>query len=71
MLKIACNKCKNCTGKECRIYESDANESIKKCTSDGFKNYTGRKITYQGIDMAVVAETKNVMCAIGINNKSN
>lgn len=38
-LEIDCRKCKNCTGEACTIYGPNAEEAVKSCAADGFKNY--------------------------------
>ena len=68
MLEIACNKCDNCISDGCSKYGNDENIAVEMCASDGFKNYTGKKTSYCGIDMAIVSETPNISVAVGKDN---
>lgn len=38
-IEIDCNKCSNCTGDECLKYGADADQAVKQCAQDAFRNY--------------------------------
>lgn len=39
MKEVECRKCKNCTGYSCKKYGDKADEAVRKCAEDNFKNY--------------------------------
>lgn len=39
MVKVYCNKCKQCTGISCEKYGANATEAVKLCAADNFVHY--------------------------------
>ena len=43
MIEVDCRICKNCTGVSCKIYGSNADIAVEKCSNDKFKNYKKKR----------------------------
>lgn len=38
-IEVDCRQCTNCTGKSCEVYGDNADEAVKGCAADNFKNF--------------------------------
>lgn len=39
MIDVKCFDCKNCKGRGCAVYGSNADRAIRRCASDSYKYY--------------------------------
>lgn len=54
MIEIDCRKCENISKDGCILYGDDANNAVKRCAAEGFKNYSNtktREILFKGKDI--------------------